>query len=186
MPFGLRIRLGPNNRKIIRSLGADRARAAIQKGFDKYKATLLRELVEQTYQRTKTRGPMARGWRVNVAKDRIIVRNIVRGRGGKGRKPVAYAAFIEFGTRAHTVKPRHKKVLAWRTGGRGPISAANAKTRRRGGGAGALAGKNFAHSQGHRVSGIRARRPGAIAIRNARGDALRIVGSELDRALGVG
>lgn len=70
----------------------------------------------------------------------------------------AYAGFVEDGTKPHVIAPRNGKVLCWRTGGRGPVSAYNAKVVRSGGQAGALHRGNFAFARVVHHPGTKAQR----------------------------
>jgi hypothetical protein len=86
----------------------------------RYSITLKRTLTEQSYARTRKRtGTYAKSWRVVPEKGaRLQVTNPARSGVGK-----PYAVYLEKGTRSHWVRPRLKKALRWRTGGRGPISS---------------------------------------------------------------
>lgn len=55
--------------------------------------------------------------------------------------------FPEVGTRPHLIRPIRAKALAWRSGGRGPVSAANAKVTLASGAPGALHPSNMVFSQ---------------------------------------
>ena len=63
------------------------------------------------------RGSFAKGWLLRlIGKGKLLIENTF----GK-------AAFVEFPTKPHIIKPRRAEVLAWRRGGQGPFSAFSVK-----------------------------------------------------------
>jgi hypothetical protein len=105
-----------------------------------YSKVFVRALVEGTPVKGPGRtGNMARSWTVKPEGNEggIRITNTAN-----------YSKAVNDGSKAHWIPKtgipgRDRKVLRWRTGGRGAISSASAVARHTSGKAGALAGKNF-------------------------------------------
>jgi hypothetical protein len=100
-----------------------------QKLFTDYAPHLSRKLKEISPGRRRGRtGQYKRGWRVMAQRGRLIVMNLA-----------PHSGFLHTGTGSHgpegmpyLIVPVKKQALAWRTGGRGAISAARAGAARGG------------------------------------------------------
>lgn len=115
MPFEARFSSSPPTERTIRKIGPQAASRAIGAALPPFAIDLTRILkVQSDVGGLKVgTGDYRRGW---IAYPRGSEALIVINRKG-------YAVYVEDGTKPHLIKPRRKPFLAWRTGGRGPISA---------------------------------------------------------------
>ncbi len=147
MALTIKFDVDPATRKALERINPKAADLALIAGGREFQTFALRLLPKLTQQRVKSRtGTLSKSWRTNQPKPTEIEVSNVASSAGAERIP--YAAFLEFGTRPHKVRPRFKSALRWRPGQQ-PISASQAT--------GASQASNFAFSKGHNVSGIKAR-----------------------------
>lgn len=123
MPVSLRIDVGAL-RSIAQRLGEPLARKVGELIATRYSPVLWRKLVENSPVKGPGRtGALAQKWSVTpVAAGGVRIRNTAK-----------YSSFVEDDTRPHLIRPRSRSdgrvpFLAWRTGRRGPVSAARATT----------------------------------------------------------
>lgn len=129
MPVQVRIEIDRETSRKINKLSPATVNQAVQESIKGYAAVLQRQLVSNSPVLGKGRtGNFARSWMTIPGDSRIDINNNAR-----------YSRFVEFDTRPHIILPRFKKVLRWRTGGRGPISAFRPTA--------ALASRNFIFSK---------------------------------------
>jgi len=150
--FTIRIKPGANNAKLIRKLNPASVDLAMARALNRFALFVFRGLVIKGQSLTKRRtGTLNRSWKVTPLKRGLSVINRAKTAGGK-----FYARFLEFGTKAHDIKPKKGRVglngrppaLAWRKSGQGPQSSFKGK----------FNPDNFFFSKGHRVKGIKAKR----------------------------
>ncbi len=147
MALSIKFDVDPVTRKALEKMNPKSVDVALIEGGKQFQILALRLLPKLTQQRVRSgTGTLARSWRVTQPKPAEILINNVAASSGARRTP--YAIFLEFGTRAHKVRPRFKTVLRWRPG-RGAISSFQATSAGQSG--------NFAFSKGHNVKGIKAR-----------------------------
>lgn len=161
MAFQIRIKPGPNNAKLIRSLSPGSVERAVAKALNRFSLVVFRALVLKGQSLTKRRtGTYNRSWKVTPNKRGLTVINRAKTAGGK-----FYAKFLEFGTKAHMIRPKKGRVglngrppaLAWRKGGKGPQSSFKGK----------FNPKQHFFSKGHRVKGIQPKRIALKALRES-------------------
>lgn len=175
MALTVRVDIDPATKARVNKLNPRAVEEAIASGVRMFQVLALRRLPRRTQALTKTRtGTLARSWRTEIAGPNEIRFTNIALSSGKDRTP--YATFIEFGTRAHFVKPKDPNgVLVWNLMGR-PLSAFSVsaiKSNR----------KNFGFSAGHQVKGVKARK---IFFGFWRANAQRLsqfIGEELGRLL---
>ena len=149
MALSIRFDIDPATRKKLDRLNPRVVDQAFMKGGGSFQIYALRLLPKLTQQKVRRgTGDLARKWRTEQpSPNEIRIKNVAI---SKGPSRTPYATFVEFGTRPHGIVPRFKKVLRWRTGGRGPVSAFKAGK--------ALQKGNFIFSMKVQHPGTRARK----------------------------
>lgn len=175
MALSIQFDVDQATRKALEKLNPKSVDAALMAGGKQFQILALRLLPKLTQQRVRSgTGTLARSWRAEQPKPAEILITNVAASSGPRRTP--YATFLEFGTRAHKVRPRFKTVLRWRPG-RGPISSFQSTS--------AGQPSAFAFSKGHNVKGIKARNIfGGFWPGGAR-KLSQFIGEALGRVLGI-
>jgi hypothetical protein len=125
--------------EISRRLGDEYALQVKREAARSYSPVFHRALVEETPTKGQGRtGNMARRWSVRPDDSGNV----------RVRNTADYSASVDQGSRRHNIPKsgvpgQNRKVLRWRTGGRGPVSSASAVSRHISGRPGALARGNF-------------------------------------------
>jgi hypothetical protein len=115
MAFGARVILDPGSRILIQKLNPAQIQWSIIGAMKDFVTLLIRKLKDRSPQsafKPGKQGHFRRSWAGDAKDGKIIITN-----------DVGYAPFVEFPTRPHLISPKNKPFLAWRTGGRGPISS---------------------------------------------------------------
>jgi hypothetical protein len=114
MPVKMRIEAPPGLPALLKRLSALEGGEVVSRATGRFAPILIRALVEKSQAKAGS-GPFSRSWIVAGGTKGLITKNTV-----------AYAGFVERSTRPHFIRPKRRKALRWRKGGKGPISAFSA------------------------------------------------------------
>ena len=135
MPYRVAFQVEPTTLDKISRLAPGNVSRASRASSKELAPIILRGLIVKSQREAKKTGGFAGGWRVFPSLG-INIKNVKN-----------YAVPVERGSRPHIIKPRRKKVLAWRTGGRGPVASFKASA--------ALSARNFIFSKKVRHPGTK-------------------------------
>lgn len=107
--MGQGIGLSAKGRAALARLTPEGVEKGVRAGMKRLAPFLLGQVKKTTPAKT---GFLRRAWSVRLLDAAILLLN-----------PANYARLVEKGTKPHLIFPKNKQALAWRKGGKGPISA---------------------------------------------------------------